>query len=406
MAFWIVSGLLTLVVAALLLMAMLRSRAQHEAAPEYDVRVYRDQLAEVDRDLARGTLSEAEAQRVRTEVSRRLLEADRAARAAGPATIRAPRTLSLAGAGLTLALLGGAFAVYLQIGAPGYPDLPLAARIAAAEAARKDRPVQADAEAAAAASRPEPPQPDARFLDLMEQLRAALAENPADIQGLQLLARNEARLGDFAAAQSAQTRLIEARGAEASADDYANLADLMIQAAGGYVSPEAEAALSAALTRDPAHGPARYYYGLAQAQTGRPDLAFRIWRALLADSPADAPWRPVLERELPGLADAAGIRWSPPAPPGPSAEDMAAAADMAPEERDAMIRGMVEGLAARLASEGGPPEDWARLIAALGVLGDKSEASAIWTEAQTVFAANPDALDTIRAAAEQAGVAG
>ena len=70
-----------------------------------------------------------------------------------------------------------------------------------------------------------------------------------------------------------------------------------------------------------------------------------------------------------------------------------------------MIRGMVEGLALRLAEDGGPPEDWARLIGALGVLGETARARAIWDEARQAFADSPQALAAIRAAAERAGVA-
>ena len=55
--------------------------------------------------------------------------------------------------------------------------------------------------------------------------------------------------------------------------------------------------------------------------------------------------------------------------------------------------------------EGGPAQDWAQLIVALGVLGDQQRAAAIWDEAQTVFAASPDAIAVLRGAAESAGVA-
>jgi cytochrome c-type biogenesis protein CcmH len=77
---------------------------------------------------------------------------------------------------------------------------------------------------------------------------------------------------------------------------------------------------------------------------------------------------------------------------------------MAPEDREAMIRGMVAQLSDRLATEGGPAEDWARLITSLGVLGESAQAGAIWAEAQGVFADDAEALARIRDAAVQAGV--
>ncbi|WP_172294305.1 c-type cytochrome biogenesis protein CcmI [Pseudoruegeria sp. HB172150] len=405
MLFWIVSSILVTVIAVLLVLALMRTRASDDAPSEaFDMQVYRDQLKEVDRDLARGTMSTEETERVRVEVSRRLLEADRAAQIANTGT-SAPSHVTYAGAGLTVLLLAGAFLLYRQIGAPGYPDLPLNARLAAAEDRMQNRPSQEMAETAADLNRPGPPELDANYAELMTRLRNAMEENPDDQRGLQLLAANEARIGNFAAAYAAQQHLIEVKGDAATATDYSDAADMMILAADGYVSPEAERLLQQALTRDPGDGPARYYYGLLYAQTGRPDLAFRTWRALLADSPPDAPWVSPLTQQMPALARAAGERWTMPTMRGPTAEDIEAAGEMTAEERQGMIRGMVDGLAARLADEGGPPEDWARLIGALGVLGETEQASAIWTEAQTVFADLPDGLATVRAAAVQAGVA-
>ncbi|MAQ85143.1 MAG: c-type cytochrome biogenesis protein CcmI [Maritimibacter sp.] len=411
-AFWIISALLALAVTALLVLALLRGRAlAADPAAAYDVQVYRDQLQEVERDVARGVLTEAEAERVRVEVSRRLLDADRTARAA-EAEATAPRGLSIAAAVCTgVAVLAGAFGLYWTLGAPDYPDMPLAARINAAEellAARR----QAELEAAAANSMPEIT-PDARFAELMDRLRAAMEENPDDPQGLELLVTNEARLGNFAAAYAAKQRLNAVKGDDVTADDYADLADLMILAAGGIVSSEAGTAIDRALALDPANGAARYYDGLLHLQVHRYDLAFSTWDRLLTDSAPDDPWVAPVLAQMPQVAQLAGVRWTPPsAPPivgpdspGPSQGDIDAAADLTPEERDQMVRGMVDGLAQRLATDGGPPEDWARLIRALGVVQELDRAGAIWTEAQTVFADAPEALELIRTAAQLAGVA-
>ena len=77
---------------------------------------------------------------------------------------------------------------------------------------------------------------------------------------------------------------------------------------------------------------------------------------------------------------------------------------MTDDERTEMIRGMVDGLSDRLATEGGPASDWARLIGALGVLGETERAAAIWNEARDVFAANPGDLALLAQAASQAGL--
>ena len=416
--FWLIAAALALAVAAILYMAFRRAGRQGEPAAAFDLRVYRDQLAEVDRDLARGVIAAEDAERMRTEISRRVLEADRALSSTTEGTADCAR--GRAGLiGLTALAVAGAFGIYAAIGAPGYPDMPLQTRLAMAEELRATRPGQAVAEAEAgdvlAADRPEP---DARFLDLMAKLRTAVADNPNDLTGQELLARNEAALGNFAAAYRAQEQVIALKEPRSTGEDHAVLAELMILAAGGYISPEAEKALTEALRRDGENGTARYYSGLMFAQTGRPDMAFRLWRPLLESSAPDAPWVPPIRGQIEAAAAAAGIDYplppaagagaaagTGPALPGPSAEDMNAAAEMSAEDRQAMIRSMVEGLNDRLAQEGGSAEEWARLIGALGVLGETDRARAIWAEAQTRFADRAEDLAMLRAAATQAGVA-
>jgi len=408
MTFWIVAVALALAVAGLIALALFRAQGAEAEMERFDIRIYRDQLSAVDKDLARGLVSEEEAERLRTEIKRRILEADRAASGAGP-TGRAPRGASVAVAILSVAaVLGGSLWLYTRIGAPSYPDMPLVARIEDAAERRANRPGQAQAEASLPVA-PEPNLTD-EYRDLMEKLRATVAERPSDLQGQRLLARNEAQLGNFVAAREAQERVLDILGPSATATDWADYGDLMVLAAGGYVSPEAERAFEQALSRDPGNGTARYYMGSMHLQTGRPDLAFRIWQAQLREGPPDAPWIAPIRAQIEQAARRAGIDYTlPPAssgagPRGPSAADMAAAQDMSPSERMEMIEGMVSGLSERLATEGGPPEDWARLIRAYGVLGRRGQAAAIWAEAQQVFEDDVARLPILQAARD-AGVA-
>lgn len=413
MTFWIAAAVMSMTVAALVVLALFRGGREQRAA-EADMRVYKDQLKEVERDLARGVLSDAEAKTVRTEVSRRLLEADRAAQGEQEATGTSSGARAALGAGLVATILAGAFGLYWMIGQPGYPDLPLAGRIAAAEDARANRPSQEEAEIEASRLPRLPVEAGEDYLALMDRLRETVASRPDDIEGQLLLARNEAALGNFVAARKAQARAISLMGDDATAEIYADYADILVLAAGGYVSPAAEAAVSAALDRDRANGTARYYAGLLMIQTGRPDLAFRFWDGLLGDSTMQDPWVPAILPQIQGLAEVAGVRdyeppelgaaMPPPGGRGPTAADVEAAQDMSAEDRSAMIRSMVEGLSERLATEGGPAEDWARLIGALSVLGETDRARSIADEAETVFADMPAAMDTIRAARERAGL--
>lgn len=406
MFFWAAAVLISLIVAATLVLAVYRARTEDPAALS-DMQVYRDQLREVDKDLARGILTDDEAETVRIEVSRRLLEADRAANAAGDDNTRGPAFGLAIGAGLFV--VAGTLAGYNYLGAPLYPDLPLSARHQAAEEARANRPTQLQAEAQASLEMPPPAQPEGEIGNLIAQLRDVTASRPDDLQGHKLLARNEARLGNFAAARAAQERVVAIQGGEAPMRDLSDLVDLMVLAAGGFVSAETEAVISRVLAQDPGNGTARYYLGLSLAQTGRPDQAFGLWRTLLEESQPDAPWVPAIRAQIEGLAFLSGVDYVLPeegAAPlrGPSAADIEAAQEMTARDRMVMIEGMVEGLSQRLATEGGPPDDWARLIRAYGVLGRQDAARTIWEEAQTVF---PDDITRvpILQAARDAGVA-
>lgn len=405
MTFWVVTILMSVMALGLILWAAVRARAEAEPAAAYDLRVYRQQLEEVDRDVARGVLQPDDADRVRVEVSRRILAADAALKEAGQ-TARASASAVALLAGLSVAVAGGIFALYLTIGAPGYGDQALAERIAAADAARENRPSQVQAESTLKVTPDEGANPE--YLNLVKQLRVALEERPDDERGYRLLAQAEARLGNMKAAYTAQERVLELTGGqEAALEDWTGYADMLILAAGGYVSPQAEQALNVILTRDRGNGIARYYWGLMQIQTGRPDRAFRVWDALLREGPPEAPWIPPILEQINETAALAGVRYD--VPPigearGPTAEDVEAAQDMSPAERMEMIEGMVSGLAARLAEEGGPPQDWARLISALGVLGQRDQAAQIFAEAKALFGDNPGAMDAINRAAERAGL--
>lgn len=411
MIFWIVAAALALVTAGLFALALTRRAEDEEHPAAYDLRVYRDQLKEVDKDLARCVIGEEDAARMKTEISRRILAADAQMQKAESGDGDNGRYAKVSAIALGLVVLGGSFGLYTQIGAPGYRDMPLGERAAEAAERRANRDSQAGAETKI------PPQPEAQvgaeFLELMTKLRAAVAENPDDLQGQELLARNEANLGNLRAAHEAQARVIDIKGPNATAGDYVLHANLLITAAGNYVSPEAEASLTKALELDPYNNLGRYYMGLMMWQTGRPDATFRIWDQVLRQSPNDAPWVPSIRAVISELAWYAGIDYKMPEPmpahtsdglSDPSAEDVEAAGEMSAEDRQAMIQGMVDQLSDRLATEGGTPQEWARLIGAYGVLGDTERAQAIWGEAQQVFAEVPEALEIVRMGAQQAGL--
>ncbi len=412
MLFWIVVAAMALLVAGLLARPLLDGGGTAAAPAPTDQAVYRDQLAEVDRDVARGVLNPEDAERARAEIARRLIAADRAG---APPMDDAPTRLSGLGAALAALLaLALGLGLYLAIGRPGLGDLPRAERLAQAQALRASRPSQAEAEAEAAASLPPPPADlPADYLDMVADLREVVPTRPDDLPGWELLALHEARLGNYAAAARAQERVVALKGEDATAADWVALADRMVAAAGGFVSPETEAVLAEVMARDDDDFALLYYLGLLEAQTGRPDRAFPLWREVVEEAP-DGLHRRLALAQIEQAAWLAGVDYTAPAEggaaidpaaaPGPTPREIANAAAMDPAMRGEMIGGMVEGLRARLDAQGGTAEEWGRLIVSLVVLGDAQGARAALDRARAAFAGDGGALAVLTEAAAQAGL--
>ncbi len=80
---------------------------------------------------------------------------------------------------------------------------------------------------------------------------------------------------------------------------------------------------------------------------------------------------------------------------GPSEDQVAAAQDLPPDQRIAMIKGMVERLAERLGKDGSDIEGWLRLVRSYMVLGERERALAAAGDARRALAAEPDKLKRI-----------
>jgi cytochrome c-type biogenesis protein CcmH len=384
MWFWIAALALALGAAGFVARPVAFARRASRSRAAHDEQVFRDQLAEIGRDVERGILTGEEARAARIEISRRLLAAAAEVERA-PDNQPAPRKASLALAAVLLigAPLGG-LALYDRIGAPGLPDQPFAAREAGARASQEV--VEAGIRRTGGPSAPQ--EGGAEVASLIGQLEDRLKGDAPDRQGLYLLARAYAQTGNHAASWRSYRRLIGLSGGDAPAAVFGAMAEGMILAAGGYVSPEAEAALTQALSRDPASPVARYYMGAAFAQTGRAQSAMDVWTRLLRDSPADAPWIGATRAQIADLAERAGI-----------AAPQVATAPAAPEgdAREAAA-GMVARLEARLAADGGAPEEWAQLVRSLAVLGETDKAAAAAARARAALEGQPEALAAIDAA--------
>ncbi|HLS19954.1 MAG TPA: c-type cytochrome biogenesis protein CcmI [Paracoccaceae bacterium] len=396
--FYIVIGGTAALVALALVRPLIAGRRVAENRDQQNARLFRDQLAEIERDLARGTISASEAEGARIEISRRLLAADQKA---GKSRTPAPAPRGRSRVVAVLALIATpvlAMLTYVSVGAPGMPDHPLAERseVLAPASGEHSRPDQATAEAAMADRIRRPEAPDPRYVAMVAELEDIVSDRPDDLRGHQLLANALMNLGRYAEAWRAYAHVIELAGGAADAKTHAAMAEGMILAAGGYVSPAAEEALSHAVAEDPELPIARYYNALALHQAGRADEAIAIWEALREDSPSDAPYLPWLDRML---ANARGEAADPPtAPPnalpdapGPGAGEIAAAEQLSPEERMAMIEGMVSQLETRLIDQGGSVEEWVRLIDSYMKLDRPGDAARIYAEGREAFKGQTEA---------------
>jgi cytochrome c-type biogenesis protein CcmH len=326
-----------------------------------DLLVYKDQLQEIDRDRAAGLIGETEAEAARLEVSRRLLAAAdvQSSTAPGPQSLRRRRAATV----VAFAILPfGAPGLYLALGSPNIPGEPAFARI-------------------------NTPQGHESIANLVSQVEAHLARNPNDGSGWEVIAPVYLRLGRFDDAVEARKKSLALNGDTASRE--ADLGEAEVAAASGMVTADAKAAFDRAVAGDPHEAKARYFLGLAAEQEGKNDEAASIWRALLADAPANAPWikfvREALARATSGLVAATG----------PSASDVAAAANMSDDERGDMIRGMVARLADRLHDNGADVEGWLRLVRAYVVLGNRAKAKSAAADAKRALADHPDDIRRI-----------
>ncbi|HUK58554.1 MAG TPA: c-type cytochrome biogenesis protein CcmI [Stellaceae bacterium] len=338
---------------------------------DFDRAVYRDQLGELERDRARGLIGEREAEISRIEIERRLLTADRADRAPP----REGRALPIAAAIVALVLAAGAGGLYAFLGSPGVPDEPASSRVAAGTGATDDLEKAAQS--------------------LEDKVRA----NPNDTESWAALARAEANLRDWQKSVDAYTHAVTL--APERSDLVAALGEAETFAADGVVTPKAAADFKKALAGDPTDGVARYYLALADAQAGKTDAAIAAWQKMAAESPADAPVRAELKRRIDETAKEAGIApppLAPPAaaaaetkaPPGPDAGQMAAAANMTPEARQQMIRGMVDKLAADLKAKPDDRDGWVRLARSYSVLGERDKSADAYEQAAKLDPKNVD----------------
>jgi cytochrome c-type biogenesis protein CcmH len=361
MTVWVIFAGMTVAVMALLALPFLRP-GKVLKDEDFARAIYRDQLAEVDRDAERGLIGAVEAEAARNEISRRLLQtADTGGNATG-----AP-SKAIAVAVLLVPLI--AVPLYRQIGNPAYPDMPLQERLAKA-VENKDFPA------------------------LIASVERHLAKEPNDLQGWQLLAggyREQQRWLDAARAYANIMRLTKV-----SPDVVTAYGEMLVFANEGLVSADAHRAFQEALKLDPKYPLARFFDAVALKQEGSRDEAKAKLTAMLNEAEADSPYRPMVEAELRELDGSKA--------PALTKEQLASGKAMAPADQKQMIAGMIDGLEQRLASNSKDLGGWLRLIRARQVNNEANKARNSLQLALNAFKDDPGSLSQLRGLAEELGI--
>ncbi len=371
MTLWFVFALMTAAAIFAVLWPLAGIRKSRSGS---DIEVYRDQLHELERDRDNGLIPESEAEAAHAEISRRLLAAADASErksgiGAGSAVFRR-RAVALAA--IILLPLGVA-TTYLALGSPTLSDQPLGSRVAKA---RENQTLES----------------------LIAQVETFLDKNPQDGRGWEVIAPVYLRLGRADDAVKARRNALRLNGE--TAERMTTLGEALVAAANGVVTADAKAAFDRAVALDPRDVKARYFLGLAAEQDGERGGAAAIWRAMLNEAPADAPWADFVKQSL------ARVEADVPPQRGPSDEDVAAVANLGPEQRSVMIRGMVERLAARLRQDGSDIEGWLRLVRSYVVMGDRDNARNAADEARRAVANDPDKVRKVDELAKGLGLEG
>jgi cytochrome c-type biogenesis protein CcmH len=371
MIFWLILALMTgAAVLAVIWPLALTGKAGRSGS---DVEVYRDQLEELERDVAAGSIGKKEAEAARVEIARRLLAAADAAKTASVVSLMPPAWYRRVVALVALLLLpAGAVGLYIQLGSPEF----------ASETRIAQHGMESDQQAP--------------IESLVAKVEVHLQSDPQDGHGWEVLGPVYLQLGRYTDSVNAWRNTIALLGE--SADRQANLGEALVAETNGVVTAEAKSAFVRAIILDKTTVSARYYLGTAAEQDGNRVEAAKIWRELIAEAPAGAHWVSDVRTAL------ARVEGDPITVSGPTAADIAAAAKQPPDQQTAMIRAMVDGLAARLKQDGSDPDGWLRLVRSYKVLGEADKAQSATADAQQALANKPDQRRRLESGLKEFGV--
>jgi cytochrome c-type biogenesis protein CcmH len=349
--FWVAAGVLAAAAAGLILFRAAGARSVGADADPAEA-LYRRQLGEIDELAERGLIGEVERKTAYAEAGRRLLVAAEAPGQGWSADPRGRAGVLLAAAASAAVALG----LYLVLGAPGTPDQPYAKRLEGWQSADLQT-LQAP--------------------EIAAVMRQVVSQRPNDPEGHRLLAIAEAGAQDYPAAVRALKQAV--RLAPQRADLWLTLGQAQTFAAGGKIDADAQRSFRQALALAPGDLSARFYLAVAKSDTGDGKAAAAEFQAILAALPPGDERRGAVQAAL-AKAEGKPVLQADP-------------------QQMAMIRGMVDRLAARLKTNPDDSDGWVRLVRAYSVLGQTKDRDAAYAAARARYAAQPKVLADLDAAA-------
>ena len=415
------------IVAAIVSALSLRGYDQEKvAASEGEITACIDQLTELEKKTAAGTIDGNEADVTRADIKRRILSAGRTQ------TLDRGR-LSLSKRNLAVVALAG-IAILGSFGLYAWNN-DLANTIASSLFGSRNSTSVVDQLAAATAALPAGPfsqnQQQARpegqrranlgsVDEMIDRLVQRLKRNPKDVEGWRTLGWSYFNTDRFAESSAAYAKAIEL--SPNNVELRSAYGEALVRAAAGNVTDEAKAVFERALQLNPADSRAHLFIGLSKEQAGDKMSALNDWIAILNHADSSEPWFADLMQRANKLGQDIGVDVSSllhrekaettgdvlgllekqqSAERGaarktePTAEDVRNAEAMAPTDRAAMIRGMVDGLAARLEQSPNDVEGWIKLIRSRKILGENDAAAEALHRALDIFESAPQEKEKI-----------
>lgn len=384
MIFWLLLTVLCSSAAVAISIPLIRRYENSLTERNKAAAIYQDQLKELDKDLGAGTIGPSDAELAKIEIQRRLLATSRNMESSRPLTPAWRGLAVISSAGLVI--LGGVN-LYAYMGSPELSNVAALPRPGSAGTAASQQ-MSAAQLPADSTSQTQPNQVGG----MIDKLAQRLKNNPDDAEGWRMLGWSYFNTQQY---QNSVDAYAKAIALQPNNIDYKSAyAESLVQAAQGVVTPSAQMIVEEVLAKDPKEARARFYDALGHEQAGDQTGALDRWLSLLADAPLDAPWREDVKQRVADLGKATNRDVSEalalPSLPASNQQQLGQA------DQNAVVDGMIAGLADKLEKNPKDRDGWAMMIRSLLVKGDKAGADQALAKAMDIFKGDAATIEGLK----------